>query len=274
MTSQIIRLIPPHVTYVEVFGGGASVLLAKGPSVVEVYNDIGTVANWFQVLRDQGPELYRRLSLTPYSRQEYEHCATHWRDEMLSGDPVEWARMWYVTILQGFTHTEVDISWLVRKEVNGGQALINHIENLPIVAQRFRRVHIENKDFASLIPLYDGPGTFFYVDPPYIHDSRKKTDAYLHEMNEERHVELLSMLQSVDGQWMISGYDNELYNDMLVGVKRIEQTRKNTIHNSNQQRSTRTEVLWIREHHHGLWDDDTWPTEGREKQASSTLSSV
>ena len=40
MTAKLLKLMPPHKIYVEVFGGGASLLFAKRTSPVEVYNDI------------------------------------------------------------------------------------------------------------------------------------------------------------------------------------------------------------------------------------------
>ena len=51
MTKKLLPLIPEHVTYVEVFGGGASLLFAKPPSKVEVYNDLNSgLVNFFRVL--------------------------------------------------------------------------------------------------------------------------------------------------------------------------------------------------------------------------------
>lgn len=40
MVAKLLPLIPPHRTYVEPYGGGASLLFAKNPSPVEVYNDL------------------------------------------------------------------------------------------------------------------------------------------------------------------------------------------------------------------------------------------
>ena len=39
IASRIVKHFPVHHTFVDVFGGSASVLLAKPPSLVEVYND-------------------------------------------------------------------------------------------------------------------------------------------------------------------------------------------------------------------------------------------
>ncbi|MBH9009927.1 DNA adenine methylase [Pseudomonas aeruginosa] len=83
----IIQHLPPHHTYVEPFGGAASVLLRKARSHAEVYNDLnGDVVNLFRVARDHGEKLRQALTLTPFARDEFEASYVE------TTDPLERAR--------------------------------------------------------------------------------------------------------------------------------------------------------------------------------------
>lgn len=96
MVAKLLPLIPPHRIYVEPFGGGASLLFAKKPSPVEVYNDLDSgLVNFFRVLRDpkKFERLHKLVSLTPYSREEYDFCRATWET---CDDDVERAYRWYV----------------------------------------------------------------------------------------------------------------------------------------------------------------------------------
>jgi hypothetical protein len=101
LADDIIGLFPPHNVYVEVFGGGGSVLLSKTPSTLDVYNDVddGLVC-FFTCLRDEPERLIALLELTPYSRSEWQRCRETWADPTL--EPVERARRWYVVASQSF----------------------------------------------------------------------------------------------------------------------------------------------------------------------------
>jgi DNA adenine methylase len=257
----IIRYFPPHKTYIDVFGGGGAVTFRKRPSIVDIYNDIGNVANFFAVLRDNPDELYRKLYLTPFSRKEFDDAVVTWEDEMKEGNLVEWARKWYIVINQGYTHEEDSNTWHVAKQVNSARALVNHTDDIPAIVNRLRRIHIEHLSFEKLIPLYDleDGSSLFYCDPPYVEATRADVGNYRNEMPIEKHIELLNMLQVIKGQAVVSGYASELYDSYLtenMGWKRYSITHKSAIQNSKsvQNRGDRTEVLWKKEHHGGLWD--------------------
>lgn len=93
----IIQHLAPHHTYIEPFGGAASVLLRKARSYAEVYNDLdGDVVNLFRVARDRGEELRQALALTPFAREEFEASYAE------TSDPLERARRMVVRSFQGF----------------------------------------------------------------------------------------------------------------------------------------------------------------------------
>src|SRR5665213_893385 len=68
----LLPLLPKCHHYCEPFAGSGAVLINKEPSSVETYNDIdGEVVNFFKTLRDKNEELIKAISLTPFSREEY-----------------------------------------------------------------------------------------------------------------------------------------------------------------------------------------------------------
>lgn len=255
----ILSHFPPHTTYVDVFGGGGAVIFRKLPSDTDVYNDIGNVSNFFKCLRESGDELYRRLYFRAFSRQDFEEARRRWPLAMERGDLLTWAENWYITVAQGYTHEEYGESWRVSKQVNTADSFARHVDDLPYFIDRLRRIQIEHLDFSEVIPLYDTAGTLFYCDPPYLHDTRVDTVNYVHEMTYEKHVELLDLLIKVQGQVVLSGYPSSLYDNMLKDWRRVSKTAKSAIQNSfsMNNRGDRTEVLWIKEHHHDLWSTET-----------------
>jgi site-specific DNA-adenine methylase len=69
---------------------------------------------------------------------------------------------------------------------------------------------------AELIPTMDA-GTFVYLDPPYVHESRRDLNLYRFEMTDEQHSHLVgSLLPAMSdrgARWMLSGYRNSIYAD-------------------------------------------------------------
>lgn len=219
LVRDVIALLPPHHTYVEPFGGAMSVLLNKRPAPVEVYNDINAdLVNFFRILKDEATvePLIRRLHLTPYSRQEFvDACAVMLRP-VDDCDPVERAAAWYVTVAQAFSGRPRSGWGFNRTRSARGMALccagwLSHMERLPAIHARIAQVQIEQASWEQVIDRYDDERTCFYCDPPYLHETRRMTKIYDHEMTMEDHERLLDLLLTLRGMAIVSGYDHPLY---------------------------------------------------------------
>lgn len=90
-----------------------------------------------------------------------------------------------------------------------------------------RGVSLINGDGISFLESYEFDGTeVVYCDPPYLPDSRKKTNIYKYEATHDDHVRLLQLITKLDTNIIISGYKSELYFDYLNGWNVYEYTAK------------------------------------------------
>ena len=255
LVPHILPLLPPHQRYIEVCAGGLALLIAKKPSRIEIANDKNKmVYTFWRVLRDPetGERLRQALQYTEYGREQYAACKDSWKDESLPD--VERVRRWFVFLQQSFTREETrDSGWRKpygyqsehRAEVN---IWVNKVDRLQAVAHRLRRVALENRDCLDLLRDYDAPDTLFYLDPPYLPESRSETGNYEEEMSYEQHEALLELANRSQGQIIISGYSSPLYDEALRDWQRYEVTRRGEIHNNLQEPTDRTEVIWLKRH--------------------------
>ena len=235
----IISFFPVHESYVEPCGGGGSVLLRKTRSDLETYNDLDEeVVNYFKVVRDYPDELIRLINLTPWSRREFELCI-----EERSEDPIERARKFYVRSWMSI-HGGSDpyaSDWKRHRTRKSPARLIRNIGHLYEVSDRLSLVQIENRDALEVIRGYDTKEALFYFDPPYVHNTRNRLKGYAIEPDDKWHVEAADLLNGCEGYIVVSGYANELYEEIYEdrGWVRFD---LETVANSGARK---TESLWL-----------------------------
>jgi DNA adenine methylase len=66
--------------------------------------------------------------------------------------------------------------------------------------------HVENMDFQEVITKYDGPKTYFYVDPPYYIVGEGSYYSN-HDFGREDHERLADCLKGIQGKFSLSYYD-------------------------------------------------------------------
>lgn len=245
----IMQFFAPHTTYVEPFGGAAGVLLQKQRSYAEVYNDLdGDIVNFFRVLRvpDLRRQLLELVSLTPYARADFDEA---WEE---TNDPVERARRTAIRAQMGFgsagaTKGTTGFRIDTRRAYGTAQHLwAEYPQAIAAVGQRFQGVLIENRPAIEVMQQHDRNDTLHFVDPPYLLSTRvlqaNGKGYYRHEMTDADHQALLQVLLELEGMVVVSGYDSELYNDMLAGWETFQ--TKSRI-SARRGTALRTEVVWI-----------------------------
>jgi DNA adenine methylase len=247
LAPKIVALMPPHVHYVEPYAGGLSVMLATDPEGrSEVANDIdGNLTNFWRVLQDEDTfaRFHRFMQAVPFSEVEWQDAASSKTD-----DPVERAVRFFIHCRQSLAGRMDGFAPLsrtrTRRRMNEQvSAWLNAVDGLPLVHRRLKRVAILNRDALEVIRQQDGRETLFYLDPPYLGETRTSDDVYAHEMDASRHAELLDTILKCTGRVMLSGYPSELYDTRLQGWSRHVFELPNQAAGGKQKRRM-TEVLW------------------------------
>lgn len=244
LARRIVDLMPEHHTYVEPFGGGASVLLNKQPAPVEVYNDLdGRIVRLFRVLRDRPDDLGRALVLTPYAEAEF-RAAGDQTDDELEQARRDYVR-WRMSIGGRGAHFACSTPTRSRRGMadNVSAWLSTIDEVLPAIVERLRRVQLSCRPAVEVLWQYDTPTALHYCDPPYHPDTRQAPDVYGIELTAADHAELLGVLLTCRGRVMLSGYRCPLYDERLRAWHRIDIDMANHAAGGEHKRRM-VESLW------------------------------
>lgn len=209
------------MVYVEVFGGGGSVLLNKERSVREVLNDAnGNLINLYRVVREHPEELKDRLLYVLHSREDFKIAQR--RLEEATGrcfpvlpqqdgnssdsqgklaekkpevsSPVLRAADFYQVVRQSYAGNGKQFSAVARSMWAG-------FPSIDRVAGRLQGVTLEKEDFGVIFQRYDSPTTVFYIDPPYVY-----TEDYYpgNIFLRSDHQRLAAILLRAEGLWLLS----------------------------------------------------------------------
>lgn len=243
---QLVDLIPPHHSYVEPYFGSGAVLFSKPPSAIETVNDLdGDVVNLFRCIQQDSERLARLVMTIPFSREVYDR---QFEADNTYASRYQRAAGFLVRCWQGhgFRTNGYKVGW--KNDVVGRErayALWNWYrlpEWIVEIAERLRKVQIENRPALEVMQRFDYPNVFMYIDPPYLLSTRTAKQ-YRHEMMEADHEELLKAILRSRALIMISGYDSDMYNDYLQGW------RKEYFDSCAEHGNPRKEVVWMNYEH-------------------------
>ena len=248
LSLPILKYMPPHHAWVDVFCGSAAMTLAKSPAPIEVINDInGEIVNFFNQLRKNPEKMYTMLNITPYSRQELNNARMK-----RNRSSIERARCFMISSMMSingiFGDHKGGFSYSNSYSRRGMEARVSRWNNMPLrlqhVVERLKNVRLENQDARKLLKDFiTRPATLAYLDPPYLAKRSKGYD--FDQVDEAFHEELLDLACVAKCMIMISGYDNFLYKRYLKPEYGWRMIKIGTYtQGSSGKRMERTEYLW------------------------------
>ena len=223
IANWIIRHFKFHKRYVEIFGGGAHVILQKErlnfKDYKEIYNDLdGDLVNLYKMILEGPAEFFERCQYLPYSHKLYEDWSKDWKKGYKGKDNFERAMRYY--FLQ-----KTSFGGIFLNSYGGGSKKIlafrETLKRIPYFVKRFQSVLIENLDFEECIKKYDEPDTLFYCDPPYILEGGRE----YYNIKGFDHERLSKVLNSIKGYAVLSYYPDEklkeFYGNWYANFKKV-----------------------------------------------------
>lgn len=234
-------------------GGGSYLTVKDRPGVAEFANDLdGNLLNFFRVL--QQPESYKRfmslLENTPFSDQEFAKASsmleTTGDTQLIPCPSLAWA--FFVVNRQSRQGLGKDFATRTRRtrrdRNENTSAWLSAVDQVVDFRDRLKWVEMRQMDVCDFIAMLDSPDAFFYVDPPYTHDTRT-AGRYAVEMEDAQHFKLLTLLSNIEGKFMLCGYPSKLYEtfEQASGWNRIEfQVAKSS--SSASTKPVAVEAIW------------------------------
>lgn len=222
LAKKIVSMFPKNIDrYVEVFGGGGSVLFSKEKHApLEVYNDANSqLVNLFRCVKFHREELQREISGYVNAREVFEDIKA--LINMRGLTDIQRAAMFYI---------QIKISYGADGRTYGCNKKNLSPEYLTDIENRLKSgagVVIEHKDFENLIKVYDRPNALFYCDPPY-YKTEKYYDA---EFSVTDHERLKNSLNSIKGYFVLSYNDDEYIRELYKDFNITAVERQNNLSN-------------------------------------------
>lgn len=243
MLSHILPKIPQHKHYIEPFFGGGAVFWAKEPSSFEVVNDINDrLMTFYKVLKYDFEEIEKLVDETFHSRAQYRESRELYgsqKNEVTKQIECAWS-VWFQSNMSfgkiiggGFGYDR-----------SGSSALrLSNKKNrfTEEYQKRLKLVTIESYDVLKVIKTYDGPDSFFYLDPPYVSSDQGPYKGY----KMEDFQALLDACATMKGKFLLSSYPEEIlmeYREQF-GWKIEDHTKTLAVDGRRKQVKTKVECL-------------------------------
>ena len=224
---EIYKYFPPndsYSSYIEPFMGSLVVgLNLPNPKCSCIVNDLNkNIYSFFKVLQDKEmfERLKEKLDIIFYSEDIFKE-SHKWLKEagQEKGYSLE-ERAYHFFIVNRLSYSgnlnSFGKNMVIRRGVSKSVSdTFSTIDGLQEIHEKIQKFIVLNRNGIDLIEHYNRPDYFFYCDSPY-HLSTRTVARYPVDMTDEDQIKYVQTLVKSKSKILISGYDCELYEKILV----------------------------------------------------------
>lgn len=206
LLKHLLPLVPEHTLYVEVFGGGLALFLAKPPSYVEVINDInGDLVKFYRNVKSHRDAILDELDLVLNSRREFEdYCSQPGLTE------IQRAARWFIRNKLSFAGHGRHFA-IARTHAQGSRA--SRLIAIQSLNRRLDHTTIEERSWEKIFDSYDCPESFFFLDPPY----PEAGGAIYGGWDEVTLERFCTAVKKLKGKWLFTFKDCDQVRSLMAG---------------------------------------------------------
>jgi DNA adenine methylase len=241
MVDILLQRIPQHRIYVEPFAGGASLFFEKGPSYLEVLNDLNeNLYNFYHVAQASFDELKDMINNTLL------HEGTFKRAQQIYRNPKKHdniTRAWAVWLSLNFAYNAKFSGGIKFCNGTGGSHIGRYFchrktDFLPWIKERLAYVQIQQRPALEVIKFRDTPDTFFYLDPPYVGSDQGHYAGYkIADL-----ILLLDQISTIKGKFMLSHFNHPVI-DKYIEKYSWQKESFEMRHQAKSKIARKTEIL-------------------------------
>lgn len=191
LSARLVKLVPAHKVYVEPFAGSAAVFFEKEPVETEVLGDadpeIAFAFKALKTLTDDELGLLRKKSWVGRERTFKQLIDARPRSKV--------EKLYRFLYLSHFSYGKLR-GKSFNPNADGVEA--RTIERIEQHRDRIRAATVRHAHYADLVKEFDGPDTFFFLDPPYPgHNVEVGEDTF-------DEVEFRKVLDGIKGRFLVT----------------------------------------------------------------------
>lgn len=236
LLKDILKIIPPHLTYVEAFVGGGALFWNKMPAKKSIINDLDAeLIESYEILK-RIPTLTDITILDDVEQVGRDYPAIENFINNITAASSDRDKLIAFTQRYSGTYFSKGTGKIYKK-----RSLKYKWKNIDQYKAILEPTTIVSKDYLQVLNQYDSPTTFFFLDPPY--EVKKKGQEIYYKDAVVDYEEMVASLKQLKGKFLLTINDSERIREIFKDFNIKPIIVRNQSQNISEEALNRKEIF-------------------------------